>query len=199
MDNSKLTIMAICVAAIMACVGAGYALEYSGSTVNSNNNLTAIYMVAELNDMAVSADYTFDFDDITYYRDTTVTRNTVNNTYKSATGESSMVKLYIRSTGIAPVEPPAVNNVDSLTVKLDDEYTDATYTMYFYDANQTQVGTPIVLTDQPQAIIIEGGVAMDTIYYCKVTVAIANATLNLNPFGTLSLGVTFTATASDGT
>ncbi len=192
MDNRKALLLTLLVITSITFVGAGYASDHSGSSENSDNDLTTVYMITELNDMAVSAECTFDFDDITYYRDRPVTGGAAATAYKSATGESGMVKLFVRSSGVSHVDA-------SMTVRLNEQYTDATFTMYFYDSNQTRIGSPIVLTDTDQSVIIEGGMTTDTTYYCKAAVAIADATLNSNPFGTLSFGVTFTATASDGT
>jgi len=201
-------LLALSMAAVMACVGVGYAAEYTASTENTNNSLQATYMLLKLNDNAVqngqsaTANCSFVFSDLVYHRDMTVTSSASPVIgYTSVTATSQVVKVFIEHT------PSAVTPTVS-TVSLNEPHTEASITLQFYtdQACTTTYGNPIVLTAQDQTLPKTlPNLNTDTEYWCKATIVISDATLDSvndrtgdptkHGSGTITFGVTFVAKA----
>ena len=127
MKNAASVLLVTAMVMVTVCIGSGAAMEYSASTLNTNNSLQATYIVLELNDNGVTPQQgTFQFDNLVYYRDRVVTSAGVVNTYYSTSIDSDPVKVFIRSTGDAP------SGSMPLTVKLNAAVTDATIQIQFF-------------------------------------------------------------------
>lgn len=204
MHDKGLVLIALSIAMVMACVGVGYAVEYSASTDNSNNPIETNYIILELKDNGFTSQNTFVFDDIVYYRDRVVIGNTVTDTFKCATGQSDMVKVYLRHT-------PSTDEVETvMSVKLNQslgtiqvEETGnsepvmvnipiATLVLQFYwddpedgTDDWVEYGNPINMSTIAQYVTVgdgpEAGYAIfniDTEYMCQATITLNGEYLN---------------------
>lgn len=188
-------LMAVSIAMVVACMcSAGYAADFSATTVNTDNNLSSNYIELELNDSSGSAGCMFTFSDLVYMRDKTVTSNGVVTSYKSNTATSDRANLYIDSVGESP-------GTASTVVRLTSAVAGATIVFQLYsDYNcTTAVGNPITLTTSDQSL---GDLTTDTDYYCKVTITLEWSVLDQamdgvpgDGTGSVSFGLTFTSTA----
>ena len=202
MKNKGTVLIALSIAAVMACVGVGYAAEYSASTSNSNNTLASTYMLLELNDNAVTSECTFQFDDLVYYRDRTISGSTVTDVYRFTSKDSGMVKVYINGTNLNnPVINMSVNLTETdpldtipVTMDVDGEMETvdvpvASLVLQFYELDteaqeETWVpfGDPVKLTTSPQTVS-QGQSHKEfspgpTEYRCKATITINNFALD---------------------
>ena len=204
MESKGLILIALSLAMVMACVGVGYASEYSASTENTNNSLQSTFMLLKLNDNAIqqggtaTANGSFVFTDLVYHRDMVVTSTASPDiSYTSVTGTSNVVKFRIEHT-------PSGVNPTTVTARLNEAHSEATITLRFYSdqACTTTIGNPITMTAMDQVL---PNMNTDTDYWCKATIVISDSTLNSvndrteiltnDGSGTITFGVTFTATA----
>ncbi|AMH94377.1 transmembrane protein [methanogenic archaeon ISO4-H5] len=190
-SHETLTILSVAIVVSMAFVGVGYGLEYSGSSLNSDNSLNVTYMKFKLNDEDTC---TFVFDDITYYRDRAVD-GTV--TYKYTSTESAPMKLWIEGTGAMGVDTTAqvklaeAQSVADISLKI---YSDETCTVMMGEIplNNTYATIPVDL---------KTSVGDDSVYWCKINVQLKDVILEgaedvvAQPSGTLTFDVVFNATA----
>ena len=208
-SRETIAVLSVTLIVAMAFVGVGYGLEYSGSSLNSNNSLNVTYMQFKLNDEDTC---TFVFDNITYYRDRavdgTVTYKSTKTTGFAPESESFPMKLSIEGTGATNVdtnayvklaEVPEVSGQPVATIKLQIyyEYTNA-------ETNRPYCA-PITLTDQ--YFEIPNGLKTDKNYWCTITVELNTIVLEgsdgqnganeleAQPSGTLKFDVVFYATA----
>jgi len=220
-SREAVAILSVAIVVAMAFVGVGYGLEYSGSSINSDNSLNVTYMQFKLNDADTC---TFVFDDITYYRDRaadgTITYKSTKTTGFAPESESFPMKLKIVGIGATNVDTEAkvklaeipkstVSEVPVATIKLQiySEYTDAEH--------NTPYGDPIVLTDDTDDtdgyFVIPNGLKTDKDYWCIITVELNELVLKgrtaveglpdvvAQPSGTLTFDVVFYATAEAAT
>ena len=207
MQSKGLMLLAISIAAIMVCVGVGYATDYSATTTNTNNSLQATYMIVELNDNAVqqgqsvTANHAFIFTDLVYHRDMAVGSSGVESReYTNCTAVSQWVKVFIDHT------PDDDTLETTMQVKLNEAHSECTITLQFYtdmDCTTSYEG-PITLTSSNQTLVRK--FITDTDYYCKATIVIPKATLDAvndrteiltnDGSGTINFGITFTVTAN---
>ena len=228
MNGKGTVLMAFSIAAIMACVGIGYAVEYSASSTNTDNTLQATYIILELNDNAVTAESTFTFDDLVYYRDRTISGNTITDVYRFTSKDSDLVKVYLNGTNLnSPVINMSVKLTEPLdtipvTMEVDGEMETvnvpvASLVLQFYELDTEQqeetwipFGDPITLSTSSQTVSqgqspkeFEPG---PTEYRCKATITINDHALDVanngigdqpgtGGIGTVTFGITFTATA----
>ena len=189
MQPDRLALVSVAAVLMLTCVGVGYGLDYTATTLNSNNTLDAKYMEFKLNDQATC---TFEFgniagsSDLTYYRDRAAD-GTV--TYKYNYVSSEKMKVQLVGTG--------VSGGTTAYVKLADELTGTSLSLQFY-TNQactetSKYGSAIVLSDQDQQI--SGGLTINTAYWCILTATVETATLAMTPSGTIGFDVVFYATA----
>lgn len=171
----------------MAFVGVGYGLEYSGSSLNTDNTLNVIYMKYKLNDQDTC---TFEFDDITYYRDRDINGHV---TYKYNTTESAKMNLWIEGTGAKNVQ-----NIEAKVKLAEAQSTaDISLQMYSDEACTTKLGSAIPLTDD-YATIPDIQVT-DNVYWCKISVTLKETVLEAQPSDALVFDVVFYATATAAT
>lgn len=226
--NGKATILiAASIALVMACVGIGYAVEYSASTVNSNNSLHSTYIEISLEGHSQTVMHTFVFDDLVYYRDRTVVGNTVTDVYKSTTAES-MASMFLWRTPADVIETTlAVKLAEPIKgIPSDTEVDDVSGEPIYYDAasvtlqfyrydSSTQswvVYGDAISMSTAEAQVKQGDSAAifdtNTEYYCKATVTVSNPALDASLYGigdqpspggvsTVSFGVVFIATATE--
>ena len=190
-SHETVAILSVAIVVSMAFVGVGYGLEYSGSSLNSDNSLNVTYMKFKLNDEDTC---TFVFDDITYYRDRAVD-GTV--TYKYTSTESAPMKLWIEGTGAMGVDTTAqvklaeAQSVADISLKI---YSDETCTVMMGEIplNNTYATIPVDL---------KTSVGDDSVYWCKINVQLKDVILEgaedvvAQPSGTLTFDVVFNATA----
>ncbi|MBO5599931.1 MAG: hypothetical protein J5897_02690 [Candidatus Methanomethylophilus sp.] len=196
-SHETLTILSVAIVVTMAFVGVGYGLEYSGSSLNTDNSLNVTYMKFQLNDEDTC---TFVFDDITYYRDRAVD-GTV--TYKHTTAESAAMKLWIEGTGAIGVDTVA-------KVKLAEAQSIADITLKIY-SNEACTGEceEVLLTHEYKTLPVDlkTSTGDNSVYWCKISVALKDIVLEgsdgqdgspeleAQPSGTLKFDVVFYATA----
>ena len=190
MQPDRFALISVAAVVILAFVGVGYGIEYSGSTLNSNNYITTTYMEFELDGTNTS---TFVIPDITYYRDRTPD-GTV--TYRVVGGESEPMQVRIAGTGAAAGNAQAF-------VKLAEGLSEAGLSMQFYYDDNGECGdacgdlltltTNYIQIEDP--LIEDGLLKIGKTYWCTVTVTITNATMTSNLSDTLSFDVVYYATA----
>lgn len=191
-------LLVVSIVMVATCMGAGYAAEYSASSVNSGNTLSSTYMIIEYNDNAIvsgnsgsATTYgTFTFSDIVYYRDVVISSEGNSTNYKSYEKTSDPVKVFID-------HHPSETVGTSMTVKLTSAVQDATLVIQYYDDQACTIvhdnGSPITLTTTDQSA---GVFDTNTEYYCKLTLTMSTSTLSTTPAGTVTFGISMTATAT---
>ena len=216
-SRETIAVLSVTLIVAMAFVGVGYGLEYSGSSLNSNNSLNVTYMQFKLNDTDTC---TFVFDDITYYRDRaadgTITYKATTTTGYAPESQTSNVpmKLWIDGVGATEVDTVAQVKLAEIPTSTVSDQPVATiklqiYTAYTDAEHNTPYGNPITLTDE--YITIPGGLKTDQNYWCTITVELNTLVLEgrtgvqnetdivAQPSGTLTFDVVFYATAEAAT
>ena len=207
MGDARPVVLLLSLVVIISGVGVGYGVDHFAYTNNTNNSLNMTYNLLELEDYAGSSSCVFKFDNMVYYMDRTVSgndqenpSNNVTTVYRSATAESHVVNLYLRSANETPVE--TTMTVQLAGVPFDSDtgaLTDGTYTLQFYTDQTCQAasayGDPIEFSDTTTVYTVTEYFDTDTFYFCKMTIAVSTETLDIQPAGNLEFDVVFSATA----
>ena len=184
-----LAIIVAITAASAIAIGAGYAINFTGTTSASSHDYEVHYVVVVVdNNASGSLTNTFHFNGPKYYTDTEIPGST---TYRTVDYNETSQAVAISFTGANTV------NI-TMNVKLTQALpSGSSATLQFYNgptAEAQTVGNPVTLSTGGSDVSV--ALSCSSTYYCKVTVDIPGQSGLVSAPSAFDLDITFTASAT---